>query len=342
MASQQKMEELKTLIGSLASLESGKLLRPDLGVESLKSDLEPLIEQIKHKTDFASEFAPYVHDTHLAQFIGPLNQIFTAMQQQIARGNPEYISQKKQFVQFIRERLEEIKLHWFPFVAAAVEARGFLQDEGIRKEYQQTIENMRNMADNTVKNVKGETDKMLEEARKMAQQIEERARRTAAHISVVDAQKQFEEAQKDGKKRVTFWSILSAIVIVIFILAALYFMNVQLPEKWTWHVVYFTAIRITILTAIGAVATFFLRILRANMHILQHNLHRQRVANSMAAFVESAITPEQRDLILTHLVDAIATFGCSGLIQTEEDSIYSPKMMIDNITRTITSSGKGS
>jgi len=54
----------------------------------------------------------------------------------------------------------------------------------------------------------------------------------------------------------------------------------------------------------------------------------------MSAFVESAVTPEQRDLILAQLVDAVATFGTSGLLQKEDDSIHSPKMTIDTITRT--------
>jgi len=54
----------------------------------------------------------------------------------------------------------------------------------------------------------------------------------------------------------------------------------------------------------------------------------------MAAFVESAITLEQRDLILTHLVDAVATFGDSGLLHKEDDSIHASKMTIYTISRT--------
>jgi len=99
-------------------------------------------------------------------------------------------------------------------------------------------------------------------------------------------------------------------------------------------VIYYTAIRITILSALAAIVAFCHKILRANMHMNEHNLHRQRITNSMAAFIESAITPEQRDLILAHLVDSIANFGHSGLLK-EEDSLFSPKMTIDTITRNI-------
>jgi len=86
---------------------------------------------------------------------------------------------------------------------------------------------------------------------------------------------------------------------------------------------------------VGAAATFCLRILRAQMHMSQHNRHRQRVANSMEAFVEAAITPEQRDLILAQLVSSVVDFGTSGLLSREDDSVYAPKMTIDSITRMI-------
>ena len=48
----------------------------------------------------------------------------------------------------------------------------------------------------------------------------------------------------------------------------------------------------------------------------------------MGAFVESAVTPEQRDLILGHLVDAVATFGDSGLLGDGESKSVA-KMSID-------------
>jgi len=116
-------------------------------------------------------------------------------------------------------------------------------------------------------------DKTIGEARKLAQEIEGRARRTAAHISVEEAQKQFKLAQQDHNKRVKLWGYLSVIAIAAFFAVAVYLARVQFPEEWRWHVVYFAAIRITILTAAAAVATFCLRVLRAHMHmsVLAHD-----------------------------------------------------------------------
>lgn len=335
MASQGQIDNLKKNIAEkFRAIDRDKLLRPNLGEESLESEFGSILEDLKNKIDFAIEFAPNVHDNNVSQIISVFNQILQQIEAQVSRSNAEYVSQRESFLKTIKNQIEDIKQFWSPFVTAAVETRGFLQDEGIRKEYQRTIESIKEESTNALKLVKDEAEKTIDEAKKLAQQIEERARKTAAHISVEEAQEQFKLAQKDIRKQVKLWSILSILAIVAFIGVAVYLAQIQLPEQWKWHVIYYTAIRITILTAIGAIATFCLRILRAHLHMNQHNLHRQRLANSMAAFVESAVTPEQRDLILTHLVDAVATFGDSGLLHKEDDSIHASKMTIDTITRT--------
>jgi hypothetical protein len=257
------------------------------------------------------------------------------MDAQSKRNNAEYVTQRTQFLANIDSHFESLLNYWSPFITAAIEKRGFLQDEGIQKEYERTIEEMKTQSANSLKLVQDEANKTIEEARKLAQQIEERARKTAAHISVEAAQEQFKLAQNDHRKQVILWSWLSGCSITMFIGIAIYLAQIQLPDEWQWHTIYYTAIRITILTAVGALAAFCLRILRAHMHMSQHNLHRQRIANSMAAFVEAAVTPEQRDMILAQLVDAVAAFGTSGLLQRDDDNIYSPKMTIDSITRTL-------
>jgi hypothetical protein len=75
------------------------------------------------------------------------------------------------------------------------------------------------------------------------------------------------------------------------------------------------------------------RILKSHLHMREHNLHRQRIANSMASFAESAMNNDQRDVILSRLVDSIATFGISGMLGNEDDG--GSKITIDNITRTL-------
>ena len=100
-----------------------------------------------------------------------------------------------------------------------------------------------------------------------------------------------------------------------------------------WGVIYYFAVRLAILTSFGAIAAFCIRGLKSHLHMKEHNLHRKRIANSMEAFVESAINDNQRDYILAHLVNAIATFGQSGLLGKEENT--GSKMTIESIMKNI-------
>ena len=215
----------------------------------------------------------------------------------------------------------------------------FSQDEGIHREYQRTVEAMREESKTTLEQVKKQAEESIAEAKRLAQEIEQRARRTAAHISVEEDQEQFEQAHKALNKDVHRWAWLSGAAVVAFILFAIFLFNFQLPTDSTGQAIYYAAIRITALTALAAVSAFCLRVLRAHMHMRQHNLHRQRLANSMPAFVESAITPEQRDLILAQLIDAVASFGTSGLLPRGEDSMTPSKLAIESITRTLVPPG---
>lgn len=334
MATKSQLDNLKKIVEGIRAVDRDKLLRSSLGEESLATLFGSKLELLDKKIEFALEFASNVNDNVVSQVASLLNNIKNEMDAQAKRSNAEYVAQKSGFLSNVESYFESLLQHWPPFITAAIELRGFLQDEGIKKEYQRAIETMKEEAKSTLNLVKEESEKTINEAKKLAQQIEERARKTAAHISVEAAQEQFKQAQTDHDKKVKLWSWLSGISILSFIVVAILLSLVKFPEEWQWHVIYYTAIRITILTAVGAISAFCLKVLRAHMHMSAHNLHRQRVANSLAAFVESAVTPEQRDLILAHLVDSIVTFGNSGLLK-EEDSIYSPKMTIDTITRNI-------
>ncbi len=340
MSSAQAYSNLVNTVSGIKSIDKDRLLRPTLGEESLQqSGFTETFETICKKALFALQYGKDVDDGAVNNLNSVLNTIRSLLEQQVKRANTEYVAQRQNFLTEIPAQLEALRSYWPPFVTAAVEARGFLQDEGIRQEYEHTVSEMKSQAQEALTQVRVESEKTLSEAKKLAKEIEDRARKTAAHISVDVAQEQFREAQKVLKGDVTLWAWMSGGSTAAFIAVAIYLAKIHLPEGMKWEVIYFAAIRITILTAVGAMATFCLRILRAHMHMSQQNLHRQRIANSMPAFVESAITPEQRDLILAQLVTSVADFGSSGLLSKEDDSVYSPKMTIEAITRTL-SAGK--
>ena len=107
--------------------------------------------------------------------------------------------------------------------------------------------------------------------------------------------------------------------------APLLFTQWELPAGAEWPVaLYHTLLRVLALSAIAGMAAFGFRMLRAHLHLAEKNRHRVRVANCIESFVQSALEPAQRDLILAKLVDSIVNFGDSGLIQHDGYDRSSP------------------
>lgn len=341
MATLPKIEELKKVLDALAGIDRGALLRKNIGDESLSDVLQPILEELDEKAEFARRYASGIGDASLDAIKNCFAAIVNALTSQAARPNTEYIAQKGTLLIQVNAQREAMLAHWPNLVAAAVLDRGFLEDEGIRKEYEATVSEMKQEASESIASIKTESNKVLEEARNLANEIETRARRTAAKISVSEAQNQFKEAQKTLNWQVAIWACLSIAALIFF--GALIHNFLQMPDfpkDWTWQIAYYSAIHITTLGAAGAFATFCMRIFRAQLHMFQYNLHRQRVTNSIEAFVESAVTPEQRDLILTKLVDAVVSFGNSGLLREDGSESVGSKLTIDNINRTLTGATK--
>jgi hypothetical protein len=132
--------------------------------------------------------------------------------------DPSYVGQSSKILKKIDDHFEALLLHWAQFVAADVQSKDFLEDEGIRAEFQNSVEEFRKEATIALEKVGEEASKIIDVARDSAKKIEDRARQTAAHISVKEAQKQFEEAQKDHQKQMKFWGALSAGFISLFMI----------------------------------------------------------------------------------------------------------------------------
>ena len=341
MASTEKIKQLESKIKEMKAIDLEKVLRPSLGAVSTESELRQVFDDIFAKMDTAVEIAPKVSNSHMESIMSALNGIHAEMNTRVEYDNAQYVSTRDQFLSQIFVYYDQLQQWWPFFITAQIEDRGLLGDEALAKQRQQLLAEIEEESQATIERIRKESTEVIEKAKSDAKDIVGVARRVARKVSVEEAQSQFEEARKSLVLPILMWSSLSFASVIAFILIAVGFLKVEISAELTWHVIYYTAIRITILTAIGAVAAFLMKMLRAYLHMYQHNLHRKRLSNSMAAFVESAATDQQRDLILAHLVDAVANFGSSGLLQKEDDSIYSPKMTIDTITRTITTPENG-
>jgi hypothetical protein len=324
MATEQTLQQLNATVAKLNGVDSDKLLRKGLGDESLEPTFSPDLEKIHGLTDFVVQHARTVHDNYVTQARNTLEQIADQMAAQAARPSAEYIAQREAFVTTVRSLLEQARL-WEPFFAAtAVLDRGFLQDEGIRREYARVVEELRTQTAATISTIREEADKAVQGAKTLAEEIETRARRTAARISVEEAQKQFAAATTELSGKLKVWAWLTVAAVVILLSLPFAFMAWPLPGPEPWPLaLYHTVLRVFVLSAAGASATFCFRILRAHLHMVEKNRHRVRVANSVESFVNSALDPQQRDLILAKLCEAIVDFGDSGIIQGEKDGVGS-------------------
>ena len=334
MATEQTITQLATEIKNLESLDKQKLFRPNLGDESLQSELEPKVIEVLDKAQHAIEYASAVADDQVRSLASVIQAFYQALDSQAELDPSGYIQNKDDLLNSLVHQREEMLQYWPPFVTAAVEAKGFLKDEGILKEHDKAIENLKTQAQTALASINEESQKILTGAKKVADEIEQRARRTAARVSVEEAQTQFKEAQTHHEGQVKLWAWISVISGVIFFgggVVLLWF--VKLDSNGRWQPLYYTALRLVLLGVLGAFVAFCLRTFRAHLHMRELNLHRQRVANSIPSFVDSAVNHDQRDLILAQLIDAVATFGNSGLLR---DDLATPtKLAVDSVLRNI-------
>ena len=137
MANEQTLQNLDKIIEELRSINEDKLLRVNLGEESLKDELDPFLAELNSKIDFAKSYASKIHNNYVNQFIKSINAIKDQLNAQAERNNQEYIANKQGVLNACKEQLEQLRVDWAHFVAAAIEERGFLHDEGILYWYAQ-------------------------------------------------------------------------------------------------------------------------------------------------------------------------------------------------------------
>lgn len=320
MASEQYLQQLAATVARLNAVDSVKLLRENLGVESLDSVFADDLEEIKSLAAFAERHAATVHDEYVEQARSTLDYIANEMEAQADRPSADYINQREAFLHAVRGQVEEAK-RWLPlFAGSAVLERGFLEDEGIQREYERVVEGLKTETDATLTRVKEQADKAVADAKKLADEIEARARKSATRMSVDEAQRQFSEATRELQKKANVWAGLAVLSVVVLLVLPFVFMSWPLPDGDNWPIaLYHTLLRIFVLSAAGAAVTVCFRLFRAHLHMVEKNRHRVRVANSIESFVNSALEPQQRDLLLAKLAEAVIDFGDSGIIKNERD-----------------------
>ena len=184
----------------------------------------------------------------------PLITVLTTIQNDSDGG---YVDNRDSYISQLDIAIQQLTRCSQPFVIAKlISDKGFSEDKSIRKE-----------AEDKLAEFQEETDKILESVKEEAARIEQGARRTAAGISMKDAQAQFKDMQFGLNRASIISGMAGATCLFILFGVAASFMNNKISDEWRWSLIYYTAIRISILTALGTLTAFSLKIFRSFLHL---------------------------------------------------------------------------
>lgn len=307
------------IVKTIKNVDETKIIRKNLGDASF-TDFQPLWEEVKSKIDFIERFYNTIDtntNNQVNNHLTAINQQLTAL---IGYDKSQFVAQQAAIKKNVLAQLDAIRKYWPQYAIAALEDSGLLTNTDVKEQFNSLTTELKESTESALLKIEEQSKLIIEEAKKKAEEIESSVRKTAQNVSVKVAQEQFADAAAHNISQIKIWGSITGGLVVTFILFIIYLLKgVDLPTEWNWSIGYLSIIRIGILGLISTIIGFGLKMLKANLHMHQHNLHRKRLANSMAAFAESAMTNEQRDLILSQLVESVSNFGTSGMINKESD-----------------------
>ncbi len=204
-----------------------------------------------------------------------------------------------------------------------------------------------------VEDARGNIRKTVEDAEKDLERIKTQASR----ISVESAQKQFIDAARTLRFKAKIWTSITVLLFLgLFSLLGWLLLNppmlirqivdalkpgssaVALPISIPLLVVasaYFTSVRLAIIAILSVGLAFSLRMSRAYLHMIEHNEHKLRVTNSIEAFVAAVRTNDQKDMVLSKLVESVTEFGDSGILSNQGEAPGLPSVIFESMTKNI-------
>lgn len=322
-----------TTIKEIKKIDKEKVLRPSYGTTSLMP-FEDKLNEVLSKVEFIEKFYDLVDTQTNNEVDGLLQQLSGQINSLVSYNEAQFVAHKETAKAQILGTYNQIKKYSPSYVCAALESSGLLNSVDLQKEFAGVTEKLKTSTEEALKKIGEESSAIILQAQKKATEIESSVRKTAQKISVKEAQDQFGDATAYNTFQIKVWGGISIVLCLAFIAIVIFLFYVDVSKESNREIIYHTVLRLSILTLVGTFLALSLKMLKAHLHMKQRNLHRKRLSNSIASFVESATTKEQGDAILVHLVESVASFGNSGIIGRDEDV---SKITIDNIAKTMSS-----
>ena len=340
MATEQIVEKFRDIAVNLVNANFENIIRLNLDEESIPKTFGKKIEELKNKVGTADKYSAGVFSNVVKGAYGHIEAILILLAEQNSRNTTDYISHMEGFVNSFNDQYEQF-LNLYPhFVAAGIDSQNLLEKTDISEQTKEAMEDINLLVSGT-----GQKLRELSEAhdKKISSLIDERlsdVQKTAAKISAKDAQDEFELAEFYHRKWGWIWAIVSIVSLVAIVLYGYYYLKPDsIIEKINtikdnshvkWVLIYLSISRFVILGALVTFSAFSIRFCKAHMHLREKYHHNKRLANSLGSLTEAA--GSERVLILTPIVNAMASFGNSGILSGKDDSTNLP---IENIAKTI-------
>lgn len=306
MATESMIKLFQQRVQEFGKLDKHSIYRDDLGKFSLEGKLKNRIDKMLTMLLIEEQYLHDFPDEILQNIVSNLQDMRTTVERQRTRPDDDYINRNSDILANFIHRIDQINSYMPHFKTAKFDDIG-VDDLSIMKDQVRQI-----------------IDAQLADAKNI--------RNTAAGVAIPEAQNEFSDAAKSNLKQAWFWGIISIGFIYNFILFVQSFRTTDLTNFDTLKLIIFGSTRLTVLFALGAVIAFCLKILRAQLHMKERNAHRGRLSNSLGAFVAST-SENQRDLVLSILIQEISSFGKSGLLQKDDDSMSLPKNILDSFLK---------
>ena len=334
MAHKNLISEFINLADQIITVDLERGLKKDLGSVSLYDEFFPRIQLVFDRLGDVKIAGPELDNNSLTNINNALNLLGQALLD-ISRASPDTFIRN---IEHLTRQLNDALESFAQYVPSAVAlAQGQLLKSRLGEESNENIEEFRaqlaKKSDEILASVKLEAESILREAKYSASVIQDSARFTASGVALIRSKELFGDLVRNFKIGMTVSGGAAVIGLGLFVGIIIYLFDHPIDIENPGLAIYYTILRVTLLGSIAAVIAFALVVFRSNLHMYYHSLHRQQLTSSIPTFVEAANSDDQRDIIFAKLVEAVSSFGQSGLISKGDEFPNSTKLVVDMLPK---------
>lgn len=350
MANPNHVSTFQSLYNQFKSIDREKIYRESLGELSRKSLLEPVVEGLEKRSEVLAQVVDQISDSSLNNYNNYLQQCVSHLTNLAQYDAQNYVSNVNNIIAAIQRSYEATESILNPATSLLLLKSGLFEGAKLESTGSEILAQYESTVSKKIHDFEENADKKIQELLNAASlKVEEKSNRalqTSRGISLEQAQFQFRNLSRRSLWGLSIWGGVSTLGLASFFIVAIYF-HIHFPIEGSQiqttnptagpnvsypgliPVIYSIAMRVTILSAIGAVVAYSMNILRSHIHMYYKNEHRIALANSTESFIASCRDNQTGDSVFMYLVQAMSEFGESGLLESKQENIHPTKLIVD-------------